>query len=114
MKGIINMFAKMLRKYFPYMLKCKCYRVFLESDGEDTKVTTTDLKGVEATTTTLKMPQGFKVVDYICDFHVVQPSSGQTEQFRITVNSSGLETIATLHSNAFDYGYVYIYGYFER
>lgn len=105
---------KFVKRYFPYLIKCKMYRIFLESDGTSTTVTKSDLKNVEATTTTLKLPVGFNVVDYICDFHIVEHESGQTEQYRITINSSNVETISTLHSSAFDYGYVYVYGYFQE
>lgn len=105
---------ELIKRLFPYMHKCRVYRVFLESDGSSTVITRSDLKGLETTMTVLKLPDNFNVVDYICDFHMVEPNNSQSIQYRYTITAEGKRTIATLHSSAFDYGYVYIYGYFEK
>lgn len=98
--------------YNPYS-KGRWYRFFIESDGVDVTLTESDLDGADIGSSRLKMPNKFHIVDAKYDFH---SEVGGSNTFNHTTyfSSDGAQGVSVPNANAFDYGYVHIFGYFEE
>lgn len=56
-------------KLVPFQARGRWYKFFIESDGTNYKLTTSDLEGCEFGTNYIKLPQGYHVVDIAHDVH---------------------------------------------
>lgn len=102
----------MTRGYDPYA-KGRWYRFFIESDGSAITLTQSDLEDAVIASGRLKMPKGLHVVDAKYDIHT--EAGGSNTFNHITYYAAdGAQGVAVPGATAFDYGYVYIFGYFEE
>lgn len=97
----------------PHQNKGRWYEAFIESDGSDYTLTTCDLDAA-ISSSTLKLPLGFNVVDVKQNYHMDAPAEAKT----ININSlkfyaDGKIGISLLDKTAFDYANIYIFGYFD-
>ena len=96
--------------YNPYS-KGRWYRVFLESNGTAVTATEKDLD-ISFSGANIKMPANFVVVDAKYDIHTVAHDGAVTMAIDRISYADGSMGIGGPAAKAFDYGYVYIFGYF--
>lgn len=100
-------------KIEPYDLPGRFYRVFLESDGTAYQVTSADIAvTIESTNTgaVLVLPTSFVANMAIPSFNLL----GDCEEIANITFKQGRYIISLPPVSACDYGYVYVYGLFER
>lgn len=95
----------------PYILpEAHYYKVFIESDGNEAKITTSDIKDVTVAGQWVTLPNGFKMLDIIEDIHVV-PGTAVNRVIDIRINANGTESFFIPAAAAFDYATFYVLGY---
>lgn len=92
--------------------KGRWYRFFLESDGETTKITEADLE-VTNENNILKFPDGFHVVDVKHDINSVEHVGNVSMIIDLTGFADGSQGISAPVPKAYDYAYIYVFGYFN-
>lgn len=97
----------------PYAIKGRWYKFFLESDGIDTKLTTSDIEDVTLDGPYLVFPEGFIVMNIIIDFHTVSASALQSRVVDIQYRADGTQAVYLPNSRNFDYGDIYILGHYN-
>jgi len=100
------------RECYPYDISNgRWYRVFLESDGNSIFVTETDIE-VDLSCTGIKLPKDFHVLTTMHDINSVEHSSTITMMQDLYGYPDGSQGVYKPIANAFDWAYVYIFGYF--
>lgn len=97
--------------YNPYA-KGRWYRFFIESDGESIKITEMDLE-VQHSSSYLQMPEGFHIVDTKHDIHTVSGGNAANMSHVLRVYADGRQGVILPNKDNFDYGYIYVFGYFD-
>lgn len=90
----------------PYTIPGRWYRVFIESDGVDIKVTSADVHGTiyNSNDNTVVIP-GKRAMDCKIDCHFTSPDS-----LMVTYGYDGTNTMVYLNdAGNFDYAYIYIF-----
>lgn len=97
--------------YNPYK-KGRWYRFFIESDGNDITITEADLV-VQHSTQYLQMPENFHVLDTVHDIHSISGGTASNMSHVLRIYADGRQGIIMPGKDNFDYGYIYVYGYFD-
>lgn len=100
-------------KIEPYELPGKFYRIFLESDGKNYHITDADIAAtIESTDTVaaLVLPATFAASMAIPSFNLI----GDCDALASLKFKNGKYYINLPPVTSCDYGYVYVYGLFER
>lgn len=93
--------------YNPYS-KGRWYRFFIESDGTDATLTTSDIIETIIAGNYLKLPVGYHIIDRIYDFNFTGATSITDV---IKSYSSGEESVPLPTASGYDYGYVYVFAH---
>lgn len=97
--------------YNPYN-KGRWYRLFLESDGSKVTVTDSDLE-VTLSGSNIKFPANFHIVDRKYDINCVEHDAVSNMIIDLIGYADGSQGIAGPVAKAFDYAYIYVFGYFN-
>lgn len=97
-------------KVYDPFIKGRWYKIFAESNGT-AFITTSDITGCSISSTALKLPAGWQVLDYVCDMNVEEPSAAASHQKKITYNTDGTISISIPSATAYDYGDIYVFAY---
>ena len=100
-----------MKNYNPFC-RGRWYRFFIESDGSTISITDSDLE-VNHSSQYIQMPKGFHVIDTKYDIHTVEGSSAANMSYVLRTYNDGSQGIIMPGKDAFDYGYVYAFGYFN-
>lgn len=96
--------------YNPYS-KGRWYRIFMESDGSVQKITKSDIEA-SLSGNNIKMPKGFHIVDAKYDINCIEHDAAVNMIIDRVGYADGAQGIAGPVPKAFDYAYIYVYGYF--
>lgn len=94
----------------PYQSTGRWYQFFIESNGSELVLTTSDIEDVEIISNDLYLPEGFHIVDIKIDIHSVDGNGVVTHQ---TILRDGRQCINLPTPAVFDDVRVYIFGYSE-
>lgn len=97
---------------YPYMRNGRYHSIFLESDGIDRKITTSDIEGIELEGNYLVMPEGFHIMDIVIDFNTTTSDVITSRAIDIRFEKDGRQSLFLPNASNFDYGYIYILGHF--
>lgn len=99
-------------RLLPWTKVGRWYKVFIESTGTTIKITTKD--AIEATIngTTLKLPEGFRALNWIVDHDNVTDSAA-TYSCSKSLYADGCVGLALPKASQFTEAEVYIFGYFK-
>lgn len=98
-------------KLDPYVLpEARYFKIFVESTGTESKITTSDIESTELDGQWIKLPLKFRLLDVIEDIHVVA-GSAVNRVIDIKINADGTESFFIPSSAAFDYATFYVLGY---
>lgn len=96
--------------YNPY-IKGRWYRIFMESDGTDSKITNAD---IDATIygANIKLPKDFHLVDLKYDINSVTHTGNVALAIDVMSFPDSSQGFVAPIAKAFDYAYIYVFGYF--
>lgn len=97
--------------YDPYV-KGRWYRLFLESNGTAVTATEKDLD-ISFSGANIKLPAGFTCIDAKYDIHCVAHDAAVSMAIDRISYADGAMGIAGPVAKAFDYAYIYVFGYFS-
>lgn len=100
-----------MRNYDPYKTNGRWYRVFLESNGTAIQITESDID-VTLNGNYLNMPKDFHVVDRKYDINSIEHSGTVTIVPDVAGFADGTQGVITPVAKAFDWAYVYVFGYY--
>lgn len=95
--------------YNPYS-KGRWYRFFVESDGNEYTLTTSDIEDTTIASTYLKLPKGYHILDRIYDINFTGAASITDV---IKSYASGEESVPLPQASGFDYGYIYVFAHLK-
>ena len=98
--------------YNPYN-KGRWYRFFIESDGSDITITEADLT-VQHSTQYMQLPENFHVLDTVYDINTVSGGTAANMSFVLRTYADGRQGVILPAKDNFDYGYIYVFGYFNE
>lgn len=98
------------RHEIPYMTKGRWYRAFIESDGNEYKLTNCDLKGCMVRGTHLALPVGFHVLNVLYDITFEDGASVDLDT-HVKCYANGRQAFNMPDKTTFTDMYVYFYGY---
>ena len=100
----------------PYKLKGRWYKFFVESNGENLTLTTSDLKGVVISSRTLKFPEKFRVLHAMFDFNTEGGTATSALNLDLIIKryGNGQQGVNIGEPTAYDYGTIYVYGYYGK
>lgn len=87
------------------------YRIFMESNGTKQTIVDSDIE-VSLSGSNLKLPKGFHVIDRKYDINCVEHDSAVAISMDVMGYADGTEGIAGPVPKAFDWAYIYVFGYF--
>lgn len=96
--------------YNPYS-KGRWYRIFMESDGTKQTIVEDDL-GCIMHGNNIGTPEGFHIIDTKYDINCVEHDASVSMAIDLIGYADGTEGIAGPVPKAFDWAYIYIFGYF--
>lgn len=99
-----------IQKRPPYEKNGKWFTFFVEAAEGTPSVTTSDIEGVTITSTNLKIPDGYNVIDYAFDFNA-DTSSALSAQKKITFNADGSISLTIPSATGWTDGYIYAFAY---
>lgn len=91
--------------------KGRWYRVFMESDGSKQTIVEDDL-GCILHGNNIGTPEGFHIIDTKYDINCVEHDASVSMAIDLIGYADGTEGIAGPVPKAFDWAYIYIFGYF--
>ena len=100
-----------METYNPYAIG-RWYRIFIESDGTDRKITQTDIDAseIEISGDYLKMPFAFHVIDVKYD--IMSSNGGAASALGgLKIYNDGCQAIAIPKADVYDSAYIYVFGY---
>lgn len=97
--------------YNPYA-KGRWYRIFMESDGTTQTIVEDDL-GVTLNGNNINAPKDFHIVDTMYDINCVAHTGTANMAIDLIGYADGTEGIAGPVPKAFDWAYIYVFGYFK-
>lgn len=92
--------------------KGRWYRAFIESNGNDCTVISSDLKGVGQSGQYLTLPQYFHTVDVKHDINCIEGGTANNVENSIRLYANGSQGVMLPQPTDFDWCYIYIFGYF--
>lgn len=98
------------KMYNPYA-KGRWYKFFIESDGNDYTMTTSDIEEAFIAYNYLRFPIGFRVLDHIVDCNT---HAAPTSLLAVNVSAltDGRQGVALPAKENFDYLTMYVFGHF--
>lgn len=96
----------------PYKIKGRWYRFLIESDNSSYILTESDMEGAKVQSIGLSFASGFNPINIQYNMHFIGQS---TTVYGLTpkVSSTGWKYYPLPAVTSFDYGEVYVFGYFE-
>lgn len=91
--------------------KGRWYRIFMESNGTSQTIVEDDL-GVTMHGNNINAPAGFHIIDTVYDINCVEHDGVANMAIDLIGYADGTEGIAGPIPKAFDWAYIYIFGYF--
>lgn len=96
---------------WPYNIKGRTYKIFLESDGSEPKITTSDIPEAAIDGDYIKLPADFITIDTKYEIHAVSGGNTQTLNVATKLYSDGTEGIGIPKPYRFDCANIYIFGH---
>lgn len=99
----------------PYVIpEGRYYKIFIESDGSDINITTSDIEDAEIETSYIQFPSDFRVLDALFDIHSTEADASTTRLRDIKLYTDGTQGINIPPAGNFDYCTIYVLGYLEE
>lgn len=92
--------------------KGRWYRIFMESDGTKQTIVESDIN-ISLSGNNIKMPAGFHVLDTVYDINCIEHEGVANMAIDLIGYADGCEGIAGPIPKAFDYAYIYVFGYYK-
>jgi len=92
--------------------KGRWYRIFMESDGTKQTVVEDDL-GITLNGNNINAPEGFHIVDTKYDINCIEHTGVASMAIDLLGYADGTQGIAGPIPKAFDWAYIYVFGYFH-
>ena len=105
--------AKTIGQYDPYEIG-RWYKIFVESDGTDITVTSTDITGVTVNTDALVMPTADWIIGDVKAFAIGESgasASADTSYGTLTISTTGIQQIKLPSADAFTDITYYVFAY---
>lgn len=99
------------QSYDPYSYG-RWYKLFIESDGTVSKITTSDIESAEISGTYIKMPVGFHVLDTVYDITAETGGTASSVQAGVKIYNDGKQSIAIPAVDVYTAATIYVFGYF--
>lgn len=98
-------------QYDPYSYG-RWFKIFVESDGTASSITTSDISSAEISGTYIKMPAGFHVLDTIYDITAETGGTASSVQNGVKIYNDGKQAIAIPAVDVYTSATIYVFGYF--
>lgn len=101
--------------FFPYHLPGRWYKIFVESDGSEFKITTSDIEDAHMSATTLIMPPHFHIMSFMVDANTEGGSdAASTLNLVLKKYANGDQGINIGSYSGYDWANIYVYGYISK
>jgi len=104
------MLDKIHKNGFPWMKKGRWYEFFIENDNGAYKLTLSDLEGCAIAANNLKFPDGYHILQYVCDVNS-DADAVVTNQQSIKIYADGKQACNLPALTSFDWCKVYVFAY---
>lgn len=97
----------------PAFTRGRWYKVFVESDGTELKITTSDIDGVTVQGRAVGFPIGFHIIDVVCDYENLDTVANIDLTPYIRSANDKFNIWVAENFARYDAVNLYVFGYFE-